>query len=373
MKKISLIVCFIAAFLSCDRYQEPQFGLEGFEEVNAASEGSVPVRFRLAGVDVGTKGVSSSFLESALANVRLVVEGYPTSGATGDPDYVETVELGTRTNGIVNVQKCNRVKMHVYSGAHDGTQYLQTLEGQKEILYAYGSYDINWSDLQSRTAPVEIEMSRSINKITVNKISVDWANPNYSGMEFRIRKMFLSDVPRTYSSKGAVVSGYPSGYSGTKDPVAFYNFGGLYEHLFEINKVKYEVNSTRLDDQLMEEMDVVVSEEEPYVGSHVFYSYIHNVEGTDVDNAITKDGYAVCQPSATTICLEAELDGSVMYYRFRLLPYQTSAPKNLHMILNELKITEPGSPTLYGGKTYENISFDFAEWTENTMENSSPL
>ena len=130
-----------------------------------------------------------------------------------------------------------------------------------------------------------------------------------------------------------------------------------------------------MDEQLLDEMDVVISKAKPYDTQHVFYSYICN-------NALTVpkvdfmqgDRYAFTVPM-TTIVLEAEMDGSLMYYRFPILKMQegvaSPVPVNTHFRFKELIIKDLGSPTLYGAKTFENVNFTLVDWTDDIRTDAS--
>ena len=86
------------------------------------------------------------------------------------------------------------------------------------------------------------------------------------------------------------------------------------------------------------------------------------------------DRYAFAAPM-TTIVIEAELDGTLMYYRFPVLQFKEGVipevPVNTHIQFQELIIKDLGSPTLYGDKTFENVNFRLVDWTEDNRTGST--
>ena len=77
----------------------------------------------------------------------------------------------------------------------------------------------------------------------------------------------------------------------------------------------------------------------------------------------------------TTIVIEAELDGTLMYYRFPILQLNgestPTVPVNTHIQFKELTIKDLGAPTLYGDKTFENVNFTLVDWTDDSRTGST--
>ena len=95
----------------------------------------------------------------------------------------------------------------------------------KEYLYATGKIRVTWDEMQKQDSPFEVTISRNINKISIEKISVNWSNENYDSREFRIKKIYLSDVPRTYIENCNAVTVKGSGVEATEIVDAAYLFG----------------------------------------------------------------------------------------------------------------------------------------------------
>ena len=87
---------------------------------------------------------------------------------------------------IINLKPCTRAAFIVQSGSVKDGVILTALEEQKTHYYAKGEISMGWEDLQAEGATHVIELVRQINKITIEKISVDWDNANYDAKEFRV-------------------------------------------------------------------------------------------------------------------------------------------------------------------------------------------
>jgi len=374
MKKLMIFFCSIGALVACSHGNvelQKNEVLMPFE-VNEAVEGTVPLRLRISG-GVTAKSFAGNPNETTLANVSLKIRCW-SSEVNGGVVFEETYQLGNDTDIIINVPECSSADIEVESGAMSEGQYLKTVEGQKEYMYASGTLKVNWAQMQSQELPFEVSLSRLINKITIEKITVDWTNPNNDSKEFRIKKIFLSDVPQTYieNCNTTAVYGYSSAYSGEPQGALFYNFGGLDEFTTIASGTEYKVPSFKVDEMLVDEVDAIVSQDTPYTVPHVFYAYVcnRNMATPKVYTVDSAQGFIKVYPSMTTIVVMAELDGNVMYYRFPICDSEGTAPKNTHMIFGELKITEAGSATMLGSKTYETFSYSFTDWTEDIRTDS---
>ena len=217
--------------------------------VNEANQSTVPVHLRIGGCNISTKATDANEKESSLANVRLTIQAWGSSSIS--PSYTKTYDLDDASEIIVNMSACEYAYFIVESGEVKDGEFQKTLEGQKEYLYATGKICVTWEQMQNQDSPFEVTVSRNINKITIEKISLNWTNDNYDSREFRIKKIYLSDVPRSYISNcnGMTVKGYNSNFSGTKEEVKFYNNGGLdgYSLRCVSDNKYYYTNVIRLD------------------------------------------------------------------------------------------------------------------------------
>ena len=374
MKKFLLIACSIGALMACNREDlavpnRP----DDIPAVNEATTGTIPVHLFISG-NVSTKATSANDKEDEIINALLTIKGLDQDSKEV---YTDKYDVSGSADVIINLKPCNKAVFTVESGSVRDGALLTAIEEQKTHYYAKGDITMNWSDLQEEGATHVIELVRQINKITIEKISVDWENPNYNNKELRIKRIYLSDVPRypntTYAD--VVQSVYKQGYTGTKVDFQYYNFYGLGTFTYKPNNITYVSDIYRLDDQLLDEVDAVISKDNPYQTTHIFYSYLCNNTHTTPKVKYTQgDRYAFTAPM-TTIAIEAELDGTLMYYRFPILQLNgestPTVPVNTHIQFKELIIKDLGAPTLYGDKTFENVNFTLVDWTNDIRSGST--
>ena len=340
--------------------------------VNEVTTGSIPVHLHIS-TGIQTKGTSANDKEDEVLNAVLTVKGYDEDEKVS---YTDQYDVSGSADMIINLKPCTRAAFTVESGSLKDGVILKGLEEQKTHYYAKGQLSMGWEELQAACATHVIELVRQINKITIDKISVDWENTNYDSKEFRIKRMYLCDVPRYPNTAydEVVQSIYKQDYTGEKADINYYNFNGLETFIHKPNNVTYVGDNYRLDDQLLDEIDVVISKAKPYDTQHIFYSYIcNNTNLSPKMKYMQGDRYAFLAPM-TTIVLEAELDGTLMYYRFPILKIEgevaPKVPVNTHFKIKELIIKNLGAPTLYGDKTFENASFTLMDWSEEEITGS---
>ena len=374
MKKILLLACSIGALLSCNRDEIPvQNPPDDIPAVNEATKGTIPVHLCISG-NVSTRATSANEKEDEIINALLTVQGLDQSNKEV---FIDKYDVSGSADVIINLKPCDKAVFTVESGSVRNGAMLKALEEQKTHYYAKGDITMNWSDLQAEGATHVIELVRQINKITIEKISVDWDNANYNSKELIIKKIYLCDVPRypnkTYTE--VTQSIYKEDYTGTKVDFEYYNFNGLSKFTYKPNNVNYVSDIYRLDDQLLDELDVAISEGKSYQTEHVFYSYLcNNTDTTPKVKFMQGDRYAFTAPM-TTIVIEAELNGTLMYYRFPVLRFDgetaPAVPVNTHIQFKELIIRDLGAPTLYGDKTFENVNFTLVDWTDDIRNGST--
>lgn len=373
MKKFFLVICLFSAIIACNRAEIVTMEEDrSLSVVNEAAEGSIPVTFKIRGNAVLTKANAYMPNEDVLINVRMIMTGYNAQNAEM---FSETIDLGTKTDVIVNVRKCNTVAFSVFSGVCDEDGYHSDLESQSEYLYAEGNLTLQWSEVEAQTSPFELKLARMINKITIEKISVDWTEDIYNSKEFRIKRIYLADVPRNYeAASDGKFTVYEESFSKEKEDIRYYNIGGIdgYSY-YDMTSGKYYYPVTgRLDAQLIDEVDVVVSKDSPYTTPHIFYTYLNNstVPEPSFVNAVNRDrGYITLSHAMSTMVIEAEMDGQKMYYRFQIhTPSTDSVPTNTHIRFRELQITELGALDFKGAKTYRSLSYEFDDWDEEVVE-----
>ena len=374
MKKILLLACSLGALMACNRDDlavpnQP----DDFPAVNEVTKGSIPVHLKISG-GITTKATSPNAKEDEIINALLTVTGLDSESKEV---FVDKYDVSGSADVIINLKPCNKAVFTVESGSVRDGVLLKALEEQKTHYYAKGDITMNWSDLQEEGATHVIELVRQINKITIEKISVDWDNPNYNNKELRIKRIYLSDVPRYPNSTYAdvVQSIYDKTYTGAKVDFEYYNFNGLETFTYKPNNITYVSDIYRLDDQLLDEVNAVISESSPYQTKHIFYAYISDNTNTTPKTKFMQSSRYAFLPPMTTIVIEAELDGTLMYYRFPILQLNgestPTVPVNTHIQFKELIIKDLGAPTLYGDKTFENVNFTLVDWTDDSRTGST--
>ena len=374
MKKILLLACSIGALLACNRDEIPVQNLpDNIPAVNEATKGTIPVHLCISG-NISTKATSANDKEDEITNALLTVKGLDLDSKEV---YTDKYDVSGSADVIINLKPCNKAVFTVESGSVRDGVLLKALEEQKTHYYAKGDITMNWSDLQEEGATHVIELVRQINKISIEKISVDWDNPNYNNKELRIKRIYLSDVPRYPNSTYAdvVQSIYDKTYTGAKVDFEYYNFNGLETFTYKPNNITYVSDIYRLDDQLLDEVDAVISESSPYQTKHIFYAYISDNTNTTPKTKFMQSSRYAFLPPMTTIVIEAELDGTLMYYRFPILQLNgestPTVPVNTHIQFKELIIKDLGAPTLYGDKTFENVNFTLVDWANDIRSGST--
>lgn len=376
MKKTLILACALGALLSCNREDiaEPTSPLSP-PSVNEETIGSIPVQLRIS-TGIQTRGTTANDKESEIINASLTVKGI---SEESDTLFTDTYDVSGSANVIINLKPCDHATFTVMSGSvKDGI--IQTdLAEQGTHFYAIGEISRTWDELQAEGKTHQIDLLRQVNKITIDKISVNWTNSNYDSKEFILKRIYLSDVPRyPHTSYGDVVQSiYSEGYSGDKVDFQYYNFNGLETFIHQPNNITYISDIHRLDELLLDEVNTAISKEKPYQTTHIFYSYLCNNANTiPTMKFMQAQRYAFIAPM-TTVVLEAELDGTLMYYRFPIIKpnddgTMPDSPVNTHIRFRELIITEPGAPTLYGDKTFENVNFSLVEWTDDDRTEATP-
>ena len=374
MKKFLLIACSIGALMACNREDlavpnRP----DDIPAINEATKGTIPVHLFISG-SVSTKATSANDKEDEIINALLTVKGLDQDSKEV---YTDKYDVSGSADVIINLKPCHKAVFTVESGSVRDGVLLKALEEQKTHYYAKGDITMNWSDLQEEGATHVIELVRQINKITIEKISVDWDNPNYNNKELRIKRIYLSDVPRYPNSTYAdvVQSIYDKTYTGAKVDFEYYNFNGLETFTYKPNNITYVSDIYRLDDQLLDEVNAVISESSPYQTKHIFYAYISDNTNTTPKTKFMQSSRYAFLPPMTTIVIEAELDGTLMYYRFPILRFDgestPTVPVNTHIQFKELIIRDLGAPTLYGDKTFENVNFTLVDWANDIRSGST--
>lgn len=363
MKKSAILICLLGAVLACSKNEDPVI------ETGSSEMKLYPVNVNLVGTNVCTKGTVANPNESKTANTLIHLSAVDAGSAT---IYQQTYQAGEQSTLIIYSPECDHIDITVESGAYEKGKFLKTIEGQREYFYSTGSTSVKWADVIGQTEPINVTLTRTINKVTIDKISVNWTNTALDSKELLIRKIFVCDAAREYLAKyaNAYTIGYLPTYTGDKEGIKLYNLGGLDGfHMTEsVTGKDFHVVTSRLDDLLLDEVNVAISKNLPYTTKHTFYTYFNPTTLTkpQIRNASDRaNGSISISTSMTTIAIEAEMDGIVMYYRFPIVEITDTAPQNTHISISEVIITGLGSTSIYDKDNLANVSFTLNDWAED--------
>lgn len=375
MKKILVLICSIGALMACNR--EELTGPSASErpiEGNEAITETVPVHLHINGLNVKTRALTDCGFESNITNATLTVKGYKNTSSYYT--FMNKYELDGKSDVIIHIKACDYALITVESGPRDesGT-YLTNLETQIDGFYSNGEITLTWDEMQNQEQTFNIELERKINKVTVEKISVDWENPNYYNLDLKIKGIYLCDVPRElktdYSSDK--ISGFSVGYTGEIPAPNILNFNGRSQYEYSSTSTShFLVVNERLDELLLDDVDYTLTKDNPYTTKHTFYGYISNTLKTR-PQPITGSGFSYSFYTAmTTLVIEAELGSQMMYYRYPILQYESDSqapavPVNTHFKFREISLKRLGSPSLYGGEGFESLQLDMVDWVEEDI------
>lgn len=362
MKKYLFIACSIGALLACNREPFPtQESLDVLPQ-------KVQVKLHIGDSGVRTKSLVDNPNETAISNAILTVKGWKNN--TTYPSSSQKIEVENIDNIIVDISQCDYATFDVESGPimEDGT-FDTGLKSQIDQYYAKGSLSLTWNEMLNQTASFEVPLVRVINKISIEKISVNWMNPEYDNSELIIKNIYICDVPRYYQDdySNFTVNGYTDSFTGIKEDVSYYNFGGITPFINKSTTTStFTVPNYRLDEFLMDEVEVTVTKDNPYCTRHVFYTYVSNSINTKPAGGSSQGGWHAYKPAMTSIVLETELDGAPMFYRFPILgtnhTTNPDVPINTHFRFCELVISDLGSSTIYGAKGYKSVRLVMSDW-----------
>ena len=171
---------------------------------------------------------------------------------------------------------------------------------------------------------LNITLIRHCSKIAVRNITMDWTNSANSLKDFKLKGMYLMDVP------GISGNHYTIGTSAGDTDALWQNKNG---------------HTTTSHDALLYDKieDKEVTETIPYETDHVFYGFISS--NTDYNDSAT------WKPSGTRLVIEAEFDGKPCFYAIKLSELLTDSQsediRNMEIIFENITITRPGSDYPY--------------------------
>lgn len=306
------------------------------------------------------------------------------------PVDIQIMNLATRSETVNPEENINSVSIVVYRVNDDvktyesfyefrpedngGTIYIDpSKEADSYYIAAYanadgltpGTYDRDWalfskesmgnfqmfgyfSDTKNNVidgGKATIKLYRQCSKVTVEKVSLDWMNAANVHKTFKIRSMFLMDVPGL--------------------------FANIHTPDFNINDKALWFNANGKDpdngkDALLYSAanDVTVTETSPYETSHILYGYISGL--TKADNAVNWN------PTGTSLVIEADFDGKTCYYAVRINRKDETVIRNKHFVFKDITITKPGADKPSGALVEEesiSVTLSIEPWDSVTYDN----
>ena len=295
----------------------------------------------------------------------------PESGVVKQPVYLKINGSGTKAlSDNTNEEKINDLQVFIYRTEADGTEICDSyyhFDGSDERIvyvdptYSSDTYRIavyanhrtftfsneefdDWALFSDEASDnfqmygkvsgkqseiikdntLSINLKRHCSKISVKKITMDWTNSANSLKDFKLKGMYLMDVP------GISKNHYAIGTSAGNTDDLWQNKNG---------------HTSTSHDALLYDLiaDVEVTEADPYDTYHVFYGFI--------SSNTTYNDSATWNPSGTRLVIEAEFDGEPCFYAIRLKDLvnnnEAEEIRNMEIIFENITITRPGSDYPY--------------------------
>lgn len=328
MKKIITILSASAILaVSCDSNLMP-----APEKEHESTESLVPVSLKIAGINTKATAVNSD--EEKINNLQVFVYTVNSGQKTFDSYYT----FGTEDERTIFIDSANETATYwiaayanqpgIESGPALKDWALFANESDKSFQMAGQTEMTAESILQNKE--VRIDLVRQCSKVTVEEVAVEWTNTANRYKTFKLKGMYLMDVP------GVVANFF------TVDQTVLDNTS-LWQNR---NGHTSESHDALLYDEIA---DFAVSESEAYTIDHIFYGYISPLTTYNTDES--------WEPGGTRLVIEAEFDGQACYYAVALNGIEKdpatqekithSDLRNMHIIFNKITITRPGAEKPY--------------------------
>ena len=211
----------------------------------------------------------------------------------------------------------------------------------------YGHAENTAEDLITNQS-VHINLSRHCSRVCVQEIAVEWTNSANSLKPFKLKGMYLMDVPSVLQNHS------PLAADALKTQTEWYNTLGH--------------NSATQDALLYDSIEKPVTENAPYTTEHFLYGYI-----SMMDDFYTTNTW---KPSGTRLVIEAEFDGQPCYYAILLSKLVAGDDtedyvRNKAFTFKKITITKPGAKEPYSELQTElalSFSVSVQGWDEITED-----
>lgn len=248
------------------------------------------------------------------------------SGASVDVDLYD----GSYTAvALVNAPSVESGQSHDLTTLERTRYRLEDNSEGKLLMYGSEAFEVS-----GESAGVSINVKRSVARISINKITNSIKDPLYQTKEFKVLRIFVSNVSASSDIKGT-------------EPVSeWYNKNGVWGD--ESPNVKAMLEDTSLEQ--------TITLEGSYNGSHHYYVY-PNSTPTDSYDEIWSERY-------TRLIVEASIGGETCYYN---IPFGGIESNHTYTVTN-LKITKKGADNPWDkceSETFE-VSVTVSDWEEGS-------
>lgn len=348
MKRILLPLAAALSILSaCDTKNEimPETPATGQTETEETS--LMPVSLSIE--RPYTKSLEASSAESSINSLQVVIYSLD---AEGNKTYESLYSFGAASKDYVIYIDPDRTDVDKYifaayinHPAMSETTYAQDwslLQNERLTGFQmYGQAEYEYDETESDPT-VHITAVRQCSRVEIHQIGVDWTNSLHSNKEFKLKGIYLMDVPGV-----------------------FQNLNELDDNIIKSDEIWYNRNGhpfAAQDDLLYDEIkNIAVKEGTPYNKTHYLYGYI-----SDLTTYNTTSEWI---PGGTRLVIEAEFDGAPCYYAIKLNGLNNGEKltdiRNKKFIFNKITITKPGSAQPYEELPEEspvNLSVNIQEW-----------
>ena len=286
-----------------------------------------------------TKASDDAAEEAAVSDVKLLIYRVVNGNLVLDSHY----DFHAAPSGIIYVYPDRPAESYVFAAYANHSKLDLSFpvrdwsDFADENLGAFRMFGTVTKTLDELTVlpKVSIDLYRQICKVSVKKISIKWNNEANYHKEFRVKAVYLTDVPGSLQ----MLHGIPSGESSS-----WWNMNG-YLH-GEQDELLYR-----------NILDGVVLQDNPYESPIVLYGYISSLQNFNDDSTWEEGG--------TRLVIEAQHGTETVYYPVAICTAEEDKICNKHFLIEEIIITRPGAFQPYGVYPEENpiiVSCSVQEW-----------
>jgi len=341
MKKILSFLAAVMALTACNK----EFNKVG-SDLGQKSEEKVPVSVSIR--NVATKAGESGpedIINSLTVILYRIVDGAKTYESFYE--FMPSASEGTiyidpskEADSYYIAAYANVEGLSTSSYNQDWTRFSEESIGDFQM---FGEFTKAKDDLLS-SGKAEVSLQRQCSKVTVEKISLEWINAANAHKQFKVKSLYLMDVPGVFENVHKASFDLDS-----RD--LWYNTNG-YDKDGDQDVLLYSKAT-----------DIIVTETAAYDTDHTFYGYISS------ENAVNST--ASWKPSDTRLVIEADFDGETCYYAIRINRENLEKVRNKHFVFKNIVITRPGADEPYEALTTEEdiiVTLAVSPWEVKTYD-----